>query len=209
MISVKRSSSGLEGSDHFFSSFFKEQCGQLRVKQRLELEGDIELHVAGVGGGAWGEPPDGLEVTEERPVSAHGLDLVVGDVAELRDVAFEDGGKSDLQLRTGLTASAPEGPRLFTPRDELTVLVHVGHDVIHLLRTVPHCPAFGVLYPAWADGGCQVDEASGGSDSGRDRSRRPAAQQGPTTAHVSDRSSFRVSSSQFGKISPRKVRHFL
>lgn len=137
MVSVKCSGSGLESTDHFFGSFFKKHSGQLRVKQRLELKGNIEFHFAGLWSRTRGEPPDRLKMAEQRPLSGHGPDLVVWDIGQLRDVAFEERGESDHQLCTTLAIISLKGPRLLTPRDKLTVLIHVCHYVVHLLRSVP------------------------------------------------------------------------
>lgn len=136
-VGIQTTGSGLESTDHLFGHFVKKHSGQLRVQEGLELKGDTEFHFAAVWCVTWGKPPDGLKMAEQVSICAHRLDLVVWDGGNLRDVAFNDWRKTDLQLRPNFAISRLHRPRLFTPRNKLLVLVYISHNLIHLLWSVP------------------------------------------------------------------------
>lgn len=64
------------------------------------------------------------------------FDEMRANVGDHGRVALHHGRKPHLQLRFSMTRSLHYGLRLFTPRNKVFVIVHVGHDVIHLLHRV-------------------------------------------------------------------------
>lgn len=71
------------------------------------------------------------------------LDHVWFDHGDRRGITFQDRWKPNLQLGFQVTLTAGYYQWLFTPRHKLSVLLDIGHHLIHLLHWVPRTRGIG------------------------------------------------------------------
>lgn len=64
-------------------------------------------------------------------------DLVVWDNSDLRGVALHNGGKTYFQLCPDVAITSLHDLRLLAPGNKVLVLVHTGHNIVHLLWRIP------------------------------------------------------------------------
>lgn len=64
-------------------------------------------------------------------------DSVVWDDGDFRGVALHDGGETYFKLRLDVTILSLNDPRLLAPRNKVSILVHTGNHIVHLLWSIP------------------------------------------------------------------------